>query len=204
MAGPLLFVTTYPVKPGMVDRFKEAVPEWFAFIEANHPRVVIHSAVYVDEGRSEATSVQLHPDAESMDQQFAVLGDRSFEWQEYIDSSQMQILICGEPSDTILTTMERIRSAGIAVTIKTSSPGSAAYRPLEVGRLGCPVIYARQLALSSHNDNHATEPERGEGYGYRHYPRIPWARRTPGIPGAGRFVDLRNPRIPTAVLGPQG
>lgn len=101
----------------MVDRFKEAVPEWFAFIEANHPRV-IHSAVYVDEGRSEATSVQLHPDAESMDQQLAVLGDRSFEWQEYIDSSQMQILICGEPSDTILTTMERIRSAGIAVAIK--------------------------------------------------------------------------------------
>jgi hypothetical protein len=106
MADPLLFVTTYPVKPGMLDRFKEPVPR------------VIHSAVYVDDDRSEATSVQLHPDAGSMDEQFAVLGDRTFEWQEYVDSSEMQVLICGEPSHTLRTMMDRIKSAGIAVTIK--------------------------------------------------------------------------------------
>jgi hypothetical protein len=53
-----------------------------------------------------------------MDEQFAVLGDRTFEWQEYVDSSEMQVLICGEPSHTLRTMMDRIKSAGIAVTIK--------------------------------------------------------------------------------------
>ncbi len=118
MAEPLIFINTYPIKEGKLEDYKEATPEWFEFIETNHPRL-LHFASYVNEDGTEVTTVQVHPDADSMDLQMRLIADRVEKWQEFIEWNKMSILVCGAPSDAVLERMRQISGSGVPVSIKT-------------------------------------------------------------------------------------
>lgn len=118
MAEPLIFINTYRIKPGQLEAYREATPEWLEFLETNHPRL-LHFGAYVDGDGTGATVVQVHPDAASMETQMQLIADRVFEWQEYIEWEGMDIVTCGTPGDDLLERMRQIAGSGVTVTIKT-------------------------------------------------------------------------------------
>ena len=122
MGEPLIFINTYQLKPGHLEDYRSAAPEWFAWNEAGHPRL-LHHEVYIDEDSREVTNVQVHPDAASMEQQMQLIGDVHAKWQEHIDWSTMGILVCGSPTQALLEGMRQIAGSGVPVTIKTRLDG---------------------------------------------------------------------------------
>lgn len=122
MNKPLIFINTYQLKPGSLEDYQKAAPEWFTWNEAGHPRL-LHHHVYIDEDGTEVTNVQIHPDAASMEEQMQLIGDVHAKWQEYIDWSTMRILVCGSPTETLLEGMRQIAGSGVPVTIKTPLDG---------------------------------------------------------------------------------
>ena len=118
MAEPLIFINTYRIKDGQFEGFRDATPEWLEFVEANNPRI-LHFGAYIDEDRAEATTVQVHPDAASLELQTKVVAGRLFEWQKYTDWGSMTVVICGTLTDRLLEQMRQVADSGLAVTVKT-------------------------------------------------------------------------------------
>ena len=121
MAEPLIFINTYRVRPGKLEDYRKAAPDWFAWNEAGHPRL-LHHEVYVDDD-GEVTNVQIHPDVASMEEQMQLIGDVHAKWQEYIDWATMRVVVCGAPSDAVREGLGRIAGAGVPVTIKARVDG---------------------------------------------------------------------------------
>jgi hypothetical protein len=65
MTGPFIFMSQSKIREGKLEDFKRALREMAEFVEANEPRVVAFEAYLNDDG-TEATGVQVHPDADSM------------------------------------------------------------------------------------------------------------------------------------------
>lgn len=122
MAEPLIFVNTYAIKEGQLDGYKDAVPEWLEFLEANHPRM-LHFAAYINEAGTEVTVIQVHPDAASMDHQLKVIEGDVQKWAEFIEWNDMSILVCGAPSEATLEQMRQVAGSGVPVSVKTPVGG---------------------------------------------------------------------------------
>ncbi|WP_052665915.1 hypothetical protein [Nitriliruptor alkaliphilus] len=118
MAEPLIFINTYRIKDGQFEGFRDATPEWLEFVEANNPRI-LHFGAYIDEDRAEATTVQVHPDAASLELQTKVVAGRLHEWQKFAEWEGMTVVICGIPTDPLVEQMKQIAGSGVAVTVKT-------------------------------------------------------------------------------------
>lgn len=121
-AEPLIFVNNYALHHGKLDAYKAALPEWFSFIEANHPRM-LHFAAYPNRDGTDVTIIQVHPDAKSMELQLKLIGDVHATWQEYIDWSTMRLLVCGRPSDALMKGLREVAGSGVPVSIKTPAGG---------------------------------------------------------------------------------
>lgn len=119
MAEPLIFLNTYRLKEGMEAEHKAALPEWIEFLESNHPRL-LHFGHYVDEAGREAATVQVHPDAESMEFHMKLItdGDRVYDWQNTIEWDSMTITVFGEPSQALVEGMRMISGSGIPISFK--------------------------------------------------------------------------------------
>lgn len=122
MAGPLIFINTYKLKEGKLDAYTEAARDWFAWNEADHPRL-LHHEVYANEDGTEVTNVQVHPDSDSMELQMKLVADVHGKWQEFIDWSTMSIELCGTPSDALLKGLRQVAGSGVPVTIKSPVDG---------------------------------------------------------------------------------
>lgn len=66
MAGPLIYVGTYSIKPGKLEEARKRVAELVDFVETNEPRLIAFHC-FLDEEGSKLTVVQFHPDSASME-----------------------------------------------------------------------------------------------------------------------------------------
>ncbi len=66
MVGPLIYVGTYSIKPGMLEEARKRVAELVDFVETNEPRLIAFHC-FLDEEGSKLTVIQLHPDSASME-----------------------------------------------------------------------------------------------------------------------------------------
>jgi len=78
MPEPLLVVTTLKVKAGMAEKLREYYRRILEIVETNEPRVIAFHG-FLNEEETELTSIQVHPDAESMAWHMQVLADN---WDE--------------------------------------------------------------------------------------------------------------------------
>ena len=122
MAEPLIFINTYKLKEGKLEDYKSAAREWFAWNEAEHPRM-LHHEVYATEDAAEVTNIQVHPDADSMELQMQLVADVHGKWQEYIDWSTMSLLICGTPGESLVKRLQEIAGSGVPVSIRSPVNG---------------------------------------------------------------------------------
>lgn len=75
MSGPFILVSTWKIKEGKLEelvRFQRGLAE---VIEANEPQLIAFNA-FINEDETEMTSIQVHPDAASMDFHLQVLRDK--------------------------------------------------------------------------------------------------------------------------------
>lgn len=108
MSGPLIFISRSRVKPGKLDEYRSHVTYATELVESEEPQVIAFNS-YASEDGSEVSSVQVHPDAESLDTHFKLfterLAGRAF---DALDSYEIDVY--GRPSDAALEFLNQMPS----------------------------------------------------------------------------------------------
>ncbi|MPZ14913.1 MAG: hypothetical protein GEU73_10915 [Chloroflexi bacterium] len=130
MAEPFIFITTYAIKEGKLEGYKQYLREFLKMIEAKEPRL-IHFGVYINEDGTEVTNVQVHPDAKSMEYHLEVVADEVAKWPEFCDFSKMSIQVCGTPTDALLSGLTHA-GPGVPLNVKTLHAGLTRLQPQPV------------------------------------------------------------------------
>ena len=127
MAEPIIFVTTLTLKEGKLEDYKHHSEQMGKFVEENEPRI-IHFEQYINEDGTELTSVQIHPDEDSMTFHMQVAAERMAQAFEFIEAIKSRH-IYGTPSDAFVEQMKARDSAltgsrqGFPVIVKSKFAG---------------------------------------------------------------------------------
>lgn len=111
MIGPFIFVSHGRIKPGRLEDFKAYAVRFFPLVEEREPRILAFNT-YLDEAGERYTSVQVHPDAASMEHHMKVMGEEIGATFEYVESAGVEVY--GELSEAMLAMMRQI--ADVPVT----------------------------------------------------------------------------------------
>lgn len=125
MAEPFILVNTYAVKPGKAEEYTNKAREVVELVEAKEPRM-LYFAIGLSEDGTEATTVQVHADADNMTYHLEVAGDHIREAAQYLDFSTMKIQVFGSPSDALLDHLREVAGSGVPVNV--TSPAVAVNR----------------------------------------------------------------------------
>ena len=123
MSGPLIFITTARIKEGKLEDFKQFMKELLESFESREPQIVAFN-VFLNEDETEMTSIQVHPNAASIDSHMQVLdqvlGEDMAEWVERADFLEIKhIEIYGSPSEALLQADQQwVDSGAITRAIK--------------------------------------------------------------------------------------
>ena len=116
MAEPLIFINTYAIQPGKLDAYKQRFQRTAKVVEDNEPRM-LYFACHVSEDGTEATTVQVHADADNMAFHMELVDDHIEAARDFFDFSSMSIRIYGSPTDAMLEQMRELAGAGVDVTV---------------------------------------------------------------------------------------
>jgi len=122
MAEPFIFINTYTIKPGKEEAYKTAHQKVADLVEAKEPKM-LYFALHTSEDGSEATTVQVHADAENFGYHMSVVEDHVRAAHEYLDSSNTAIRIFGSPTAEILDQMRQLAGSGVSVTVNPPTLG---------------------------------------------------------------------------------
>lgn len=122
MSEPLIYISTWRVKEGRLDDYKRFTREFLEIIKEKEPQLIA-AHIFLNEDGSEVTSIQIHPDADSMDFHMQmveqVLGEDMGEWVEravFIEPKHIEIY--GTPSTALLDADQPAVDSGIPRKIK--------------------------------------------------------------------------------------
>jgi hypothetical protein len=122
MSEPLIYISTWRFKEGKLEVYKQFTKEFLEIIKAKEPQLIaIHLSL--NEDGTEVTSIQIHPDAASMDFHMQlveqVLGEEMDEWVERADFVEPKhIEIYGMPSAGLLEADQPLVESGTARSVK--------------------------------------------------------------------------------------
>jgi hypothetical protein len=122
MIKPLIFVSTWKIKEGRLEEYKKFAREFMEHVKAKEPQLIAFN-MYFNEDETEMTSIQVHPDAVSMDFHLQVLakviGEDIIDWIDRADFLEPQhIEIYGTPSAKLLEADQPFVDAGIPQSVK--------------------------------------------------------------------------------------
>jgi hypothetical protein len=101
-----MFISHSRIKPGRLEEFKAFTEKFCRWVDEREPRILAFN-VYIDEAGEHYTSVQIHPDAESMEHHMRVLGQEIMATFEFVESDSVEIF--GTPSAAVLAMMQQIK-----------------------------------------------------------------------------------------------
>ena len=115
-AEPIVFISHFRVKEGMLDRFKELARKVTLQLQAERPRTLAY-LFYLSPSGSEATIVHVFPDADSMDLHGQGSEERSRVAFKFVVPQGWETY--GTPSNAALEQMrEAASAAGVTLTIQ--------------------------------------------------------------------------------------
>jgi hypothetical protein len=122
MYKPLIFVSTWKIREGRLEDYKQFAKELIVHVKAKEPQLIAFN-MYFNEDETEMTSIQVHPDAASMDFHIQVLakviGENMVEWIDRADFLEPKhIEIYGSPSAKLLEADQPLVDAGIPCSVK--------------------------------------------------------------------------------------
>lgn len=113
MPGPLVFISHGRIKAGKLEGFKAYAERFMAAVADREPHVLAFDT-YLDEAGQRYTTVQVHPDAGSMEHHMTVMAEEIGAAFEYVESDGVEVY--GEPSEALVEQMRNI--ADIPVTLR--------------------------------------------------------------------------------------
>lgn len=122
MAEPFIFINTYTIKPGKEEEYLQRFQEVVDIVRAQEPKM-LYFAEHVSEDGSEATTVQVHADADNMALHMQLVEDRIRAAGKYLDWDSMAIRIYGSPGDALLEQMRQLAGSGVSVTVSPAVAG---------------------------------------------------------------------------------
>lgn len=120
MAEPLIFISTYKLKPGKESEYLKAFQGVADIVAAQEPKM-LYFAEHISEDGSESTTVQVHSDPENMAYHMQLVEKHIREAAQYLDWSSMSIQIFGSPSEAILEQMREIAGSGVSVKVSPAA-----------------------------------------------------------------------------------
>jgi quinol monooxygenase YgiN len=117
MSEPFIFIGTHTIREGRLEDFKKSCGELVKAVDANEPRLIAFN-IYVNDDGSEATIVQVHPDADSMLFHMQVVRDHISEAYQSVLEKTKRIDVYGKPSDAVLETIRQLAGSGVPLTVK--------------------------------------------------------------------------------------
>jgi hypothetical protein len=122
MAEPFIFINTYTIKPGKEEAYKTAHQQVADLVEAKEPKM-LYFALHTSEDGSQATTVQVHADAENFGYHMSLVEEHVRAAHEYLGGTNMAIRIFGSPTEAILDQMRQLAGSGVSVTISPATLG---------------------------------------------------------------------------------
>jgi heme-degrading monooxygenase HmoA len=122
MSEPFIFINTCALKEGRAADFEKHFQKTVELVETREPRV-LHFAAYINADGTEASIVQVHPDAESMGFHMQLVAQHVAESREFLDFTQMRIDVCGAPNEAVLERMRQLSGSGVRVSVKSPAGG---------------------------------------------------------------------------------
>jgi Antibiotic biosynthesis monooxygenase len=122
MAEPFIFINTYTIKPGKEEAYKTAHRKVADLVQAKEPKM-LYFALHTSEDGSQATTVQVHADAENFGYHMSLVEDHVRAAHDYLDDSNTAIRIFGSPTAEILDQMRQLAGSGVSVTVSPPTLG---------------------------------------------------------------------------------
>jgi hypothetical protein len=120
MSEPFIFITTSKIKEGRLDEYRTYTRKSVEIIHANEPRLIAFST-YINEAGTKATTVQVHPDVESMMFHMQVMRERMDIAFENLELESMTI--CGKINDQFLEMAKQFATSGVSLNINPEALG---------------------------------------------------------------------------------
>ena len=117
MAGNITFVGTYALPVGRFEEWVEANTDMVDFVKANVPRLISFE-VYIDEAKSEATTIYVHPDTGSFEEHMQVAATRIDRGAQMVEV--VRIDVYGDPGQRVVERLHQVSEAsnGFPVAVK--------------------------------------------------------------------------------------
>ncbi|MDP8975651.1 MAG: antibiotic biosynthesis monooxygenase [Actinomycetota bacterium] len=122
MAEPFIFINTYRIKPGQEEAYLEKFREVMDIVRDKEPKM-LYFAEHISEDGSEATTVQVHANAENMAFHMQLIEDRIRAAGRYLDVDSYAIRIYGTPTPELLEQMRQLAGSGVSVTVSRPVAG---------------------------------------------------------------------------------
>ncbi len=113
MSVPIIYVTTFQIENGALEKFKEAVRKSMDFLEINGPQLM--AEVCIDENEMRAHGVQVHRDSESILTHWQLADPYMRDVMQYITTTRVDIY--GQPNEAVMEGMRRLSSQGAAISV---------------------------------------------------------------------------------------
>ncbi len=118
MSQPFIYIGTYRLNEGQLEAFKQTCGGLVEFVESNEPRMIAFN-IYANADGTEASVVQVHPDADSMLFHMQLLHEHIA--SAYDEDSALDVTtsnqIYGTPSEAVLE-MIRQFDPGVPLIVK--------------------------------------------------------------------------------------
>jgi hypothetical protein len=108
MSGPLIFISLSKVKPGKIEDYQRHVRQANELVESEEPRMIGFNT-YGSEDGVDVSTVQVHPDAESLDLHLRLFAEKlQAKAFEALDSSEISVY--GTPSEAARAMLDQVGS----------------------------------------------------------------------------------------------
>ena len=114
MSGPFILMSTSSIIAGKLDEYRAFTSKMIEIIEVNEPRLRAFSTS-LNEAGTKVTTVQVHPDADSMVFHLQTVREKMDTAFEHIKLER--VVICGEVNDQVLEMLNQISGSGVAVDV---------------------------------------------------------------------------------------
>jgi len=114
MTQPIVFISHFRVKPGMMEEFHTHYLSSIPVTLADKPSTLVQLG-FIDEGANEFSVVRVFPDAEAMDQQLQGSDDRTKITYQFIEPIAMEIY--GTPGNYSMELIQKAAGKGIKITM---------------------------------------------------------------------------------------
>lgn len=116
MSGPLIFISHSKVKPGKLQAYQAQAADATDLVESEEPRMIAFN-FYASEDGADVSTVQIHPDAESLDLHLRIFFEKLQE-QAFATLDSYEIDVYGTPSDAALEMLKQMPSQLLGLRVR--------------------------------------------------------------------------------------